>query len=181
MKQPWIWDKEQLHLKIPVPMINLWKKLQPKAADRNYVFILQKKAIHGLYNLSARESVREIFKTINILTVPSLYIYECIMYVRKNRSRLKKLTDLNPKAHHKHKIVFPKCRLQKTNNSFKCNGIRFYNAIPAQVEGLNETKFKNEIKSYLLSKAYYNIDDFVKDSNVWKRTVLKLESCNKVK
>ena len=55
-----------------------------RAADIESIFILQKRAVRAIYNLHRRESLRELFKRINIMTVPCQFIYENIMYVRKN-------------------------------------------------------------------------------------------------
>ena len=55
-----------------------------RAADIESIFILQKRAIRAIYDLRRRDSLRELFQEINIMTVPCQYIYENIMYVRKN-------------------------------------------------------------------------------------------------
>ncbi|XP_073947822.1 uncharacterized protein [Choristoneura fumiferana] len=49
-----------------------------KAADIETIFILQKRAVRSIYNLGSRDSLRERFKEINILTVSSQYIHDCI-------------------------------------------------------------------------------------------------------
>ncbi|KAI8423332.1 hypothetical protein MSG28_014346 [Choristoneura fumiferana] len=47
-----------------------------KAADIETIFILQKRAVRSIYNLGSRDSLRERFKEINILTVASQYIHD---------------------------------------------------------------------------------------------------------
>ena len=46
------------------------------------IFFLQKRAIRAIYNLSPKDSLRQKFKEINILTVASQYIFENVMYVK---------------------------------------------------------------------------------------------------
>lgn len=52
--------------------------------DKDSIFILQKQAVRAIYNLNSRDSLRELFKGINIMTVVGQYIYENIMYATKN-------------------------------------------------------------------------------------------------
>jgi hypothetical protein len=48
------------------------------------VFILQKRALGLIYNVSSRYSCVNLSQQFGILTVPSIYIYESILFVRKN-------------------------------------------------------------------------------------------------
>ena len=48
------------------------------------IFILQKRAIRILAGADRLEHCRPLYKSLKILTVPCLYIYNCLMYVRKN-------------------------------------------------------------------------------------------------
>jgi hypothetical protein len=140
------------------------------AADIETIFILQKRAIRAIYEMRPRDSLRELFKEINILTLPSLYIYENIMHVRKNLYKFKLNSDNhNFNTRNKDKIAVPKFRLAKTNKkSFLGNSIRFYNKIPKEITGLTEGKFKNHVKSTLLKKAYYTISQYIEDKDAWK-------------
>ncbi|CAK1578681.1 unnamed protein product, partial [Parnassius mnemosyne] len=54
--------------------------------DTEIIFVLQKRAIRAIYNLKPKESLRQKFKEINILTLASQCIYENVMYVHKNKS-----------------------------------------------------------------------------------------------
>ena len=47
------------------------------------VFRIQKKAIRIMVGINSRTSCREIFKELNILTLPLLYILEVTRYIRK--------------------------------------------------------------------------------------------------
>ena len=54
------------------------------AADRDRIFLLQKRAVRAIYIMRTRESLREKFCYIGILTFSSQYIYENLVYFRKN-------------------------------------------------------------------------------------------------
>lgn len=48
------------------------------------VFIWQKKAVRCILGLGRNESCRSHFKSLGIMTVPSLYIYNCLVYTKEN-------------------------------------------------------------------------------------------------
>lgn len=135
-----------------------------KAADAESIFILQKRAVRSIYNLKSRESLRERFKEYGILTMPSLYILQNILYVRKNWSNLQKYSDTHShNTRNKNKLVCNLTRLAKVSKSFVSNSIRFYNKMPDHMLNLSEKKFKKALKSFLINKAYYSVEDFLKD------------------
>lgn len=137
-------------------------------ADISVIFILQKRAIRAIYNLKSRDSLRDLFNKINILTLPSLYIYENIMYTRKNSYNFKKRSDVHGlNTRNKDKLMNSAHRLQKTNKSFVGNSVRFYNKLPTHIIDLTEKRFKNCIKQKLVKKAYYTTGDYLADTKAW--------------
>jgi hypothetical protein len=126
-----------------------------KAADIQTVFVLQKRAIRAIYQLGSRISLREKFKQINILTFASQYIFEIVMYVKRNLHLFKLNSDCHSRnTRNKDKLAVPRYRLQKVSSSFMGNCVRFYNKIPKHVQGLSLNKFKLFIKNHLVRKAY---------------------------
>lgn len=140
-----------------------------KAADIQTIFVLQKRAVRSIYGLGARVSLREKFKDASILTVASQYILENIMYVRKNINEFKLNSDIhNYNTRNKHKLAVPAHRLRKVSTSFVGNCTRFYNKVPTDIVNLPLNKFKSHVKSSLLSKAYYAVNDFIDDKDAFK-------------
>lgn len=139
-----------------------------RAADIESIFILQKRAVRAIYNLRHRESLRELFKTINIMTVPCQFIYENIMYVRKNLHLFNKISDRhNFNTRNKDKLHQPSFRLAKVRSSFMGYCVKCYNKIPCDILKLNERKFKTFVKNTLCKQAYYKLDDYIQDKNAW--------------
>jgi len=139
-----------------------------KAADIQSIFVLQKRAIRSIYNMKSRDSLRERFKELNILTVASQYIYENLMYARKNICNFPKKCDIhNINTRNKYKRIVPNFRLQKVSGSFMGNCIRFFNKLPEGIEKLPIRKYKSFIKINLMKKAYYTINDYVSDKSAW--------------
>lgn len=143
-----------------------------RAADIETIFILQKRAIRAIYKLCSRDSLRELFKEINIMTVPCQYIYENIMYVRKNINTFTRNCDRhNRNTRSKNKIDQPKHRLAKVRTSFEGLSIRYYNKIPEDILSLSESKFKSVIKKTLCYKAYYKLDEYINDKEAWSSEI----------
>lgn len=134
------------------------------AADIESIFILQKRAVRAIYKLGSRDSLRTLFKQINILTVPSEYILQNIMYVRKHINEFKKKSDQHSiSTRNRNGLVKSRFRLCKTDKSFLGNSVRFYNKLPVSITQLNATKFKACVKNILMSKGYYTISDYIND------------------
>lgn len=138
------------------------------ASDINTIFVLQKRAIRAIYKMDHRDSLRNKFKDINIMTVHCQYIYENIMYVHKNIAHFKKNCDIhNINTRNKHKLAVPATRLHKIKKSFMGNCVRFYNKLPSSISDLSIGKFKNIVKRKLISKAYYSTQDYMNDKASW--------------
>lgn len=138
------------------------------AADFNDIFVLQKRAVRAIYKMRPRDSLREKFKEINILTLASQFIFENIMYVKKNISNFKKNSDLHSvNTRNKNKLAQTISRLHKVTNTFMGLCIRFYNKVPRDIQELPYNKFKNVIKQKLCKKAYYRVNDFIDDTEPW--------------
>lgn len=139
------------------------------AADINSIFVLQKRAVRAIYKLGPRESLRDKFKEINILTVTSQYIYENLVYAKKNVDFSLRHSDIHVhNTRNKNKIIIPASRLSKIKKSFPSLSIRFYNTVPEDIQNLSMNKFKSCVKSALIRRAYYCINDFLNDDNPWK-------------
>lgn len=145
-----------------------------KAADIQTIFVLQKRAIRAIYNLSARESLRELFKEISILTVACQYIYDNIMYVIKNLDSFSKHSDIHHfNTRNKNKLIVKKFRVRKVYKSFIGQCIHIYNKLPDEALTLPLPSLKNYLKKSLMSKAYYKVEDYLADKNAWPKPETK--------
>jgi hypothetical protein len=126
------------------------------------VFILQKRAVRTLLGMSPRDSCREVFKENRILTLPSLFIFECLKYAHKNLEN----TPQNLKFHQhdtRNKTLLRPVehRLAKLSKSFVCMSVRLYNRLPSDLKLCNFMRFQREVKRYLVENAFYSIDDML--------------------
>ena len=65
------------------------------------------------------------------MTVVSQYIFENVMYVKKNINNFTKIGDFhNINTRNKHNLGAPVTRLHRIRNSFMGQCVHFYNRIP---------------------------------------------------
>ena len=115
--------------------------------------------------LSYKESLHQHFRDNNILTVPAIYIKECIIFARKNPNKIVKLGDshdCNTRPRHKDKICVPAHRTARFEQKPSYVAGKFYNELPQKIKSIiAETGFKKELKQYLIQKDIYGISDFL--------------------
>ena len=129
------------------------------------IFGLQRKVIRVIYNKPYREDVRDTFASNKLLTLPSLYILECLKYVKQNMH----VYNMQGGAHSHNtrnrtdlEITF----LRLSHSRFGPNycGPKFYNALPSVVQRLPFGAYVSVIKEFLTRRALYNYNDFIEIS-----------------
>lgn len=97
-----------------------------------------------------RESCRGRFRSKNILTVYGLYLFECLMFLHKNRS---KFTSENINSYNTRTldITFPTHRLTLTEKSPTYMSIRAFNKLPNEIKSISQyKKFQIKVKNLLI-------------------------------
>jgi hypothetical protein len=138
----------------------------------NRVFLFQKRALRTINRMKKTNSCRNVFIKENIMTIPSVFILESIVFIFQQKHLLSTQSDIHDlETRNKHKLYLPKHRL----NSFKCNvfynGIQLFNQLPAFLTSdiKDVTSFKNKVKSVLLKRALYSVEEFYDiPPNEWK-------------
>jgi hypothetical protein len=139
------------------------------------LFILQKRAVKYLAGASLnpcaevfyKDTCATHFKRLEILTLPCLYIFYVILYVRDQEgfkihdnhpctarsTRARTLGDPRPEQ--------TKFRLKSTMNQHTIQaGLRLHNALPKSLRIITGKEFKSKLKSFLVEKCFYTIKDF---------------------
>ena len=132
------------------------------STDQNRAFIAQKKCIRAIYGLRPDESCRPMFKKLELLPLPSLYIYETCMFVRKHIELPNNAADLFPRNRRDpHRLVLGILpRLSKYNKSCVSMCVRIYNKIPISLKTLNVRSFQNKLHDFLCSHSFYSVREF---------------------
>jgi hypothetical protein len=132
------------------------------------LLLLQKKAVRILCNASFSEHCRPLFRAQGILTVYSVYIFQCIIYVKDNINSFPITNDVhNYNTRSRSNIFVDRCRLGKVLNCFPHTGIRFFNHLPLNVRSLPRPKFVRILKSWLLENPMYSVSEFFENELVF--------------
>ena len=115
-----------------------------------------------MLNLKWKESVKEKFKELQIMTVYGLYIYETILFVNKNKS-----LNNTVGAHHHYSTRYANdIEIRRHNLEFykkkpSVAGARFFNALPPELKNKAEsTGFNRTLKDFLIQKSLYSFNEF---------------------
>jgi len=121
------------------------------------VFILQKKIIRIIMNTKSRDSCREVFKNMKIMTLYSQYIYSLILYTVNN----KYLFNTNKEIHkyrkrYNNNLHLPIVNLSKFNKGAYISGVKVCNHLPQYIKALanGEKCFKSTLKRVFLSSLF---------------------------
>ena len=134
--------------------ITLWGN-SPGAKE---VFLWQKKAIRCIMGLGQRDSCRTHFNTLGILTVPSLFILNSLVYVKEHLPSLSLRNSIHcHNTRNNKQIDVNYARLTKTQKSFSFMGVKFFNKLPSAAKTVSMTRFKGVLEKWLKSKAFYSI------------------------
>lgn len=132
------------------------------SAHISRVFRLQRRAVRVLAQIGYRDDVRIFFEHLRILTLPSQYIYDSLLFFHQNMDRYKRAEEIH---HHetRHRCDFrPEfLRLRASWNATLHYAPTFFNKLPFRIRELPFKEFRLVIKKYLLSKTFYSYEEFL--------------------
>lgn len=129
----------------------------------NMLFILQKKAIRFIVGIKRRQSCRVHFVEQRILTLTSLFILETSSLIFKYRAELRGTGPLRA-TRQALLLPLPIPRSTLVRRSVIFEGRNTFNHLPSSLRTLNSLEvFRRSLKSLLISKAYYTMDEFYRD------------------
>lgn len=108
------------------------------------------------------EDYKQIFIQNSILTVTCHYILETII-LAKNSNLTQRQNIHSHNTRHRQNIDLPQHRLTKFNHTPTYAGSKFYNLLPQHIKQINNNKFINTLKTYLIARSYYTINEFIAD------------------
>jgi len=126
------------------------------------VLILQKRIIRLIFNLKPLDSCKPIFTNHRILTLPSIYVYRSIMFVRNHMSSFL----LGAQGHtyntrHSNLLPLQKHKTSTFERSTNYAAVKLYNNLPGEIKNITVlNKFKEAVKQFLICKCLYRIDDY---------------------
>lgn len=141
--------------------IILWGSIK---GNLDRIFTWQKKAIRTILGMPPHNSCREAFVQLGLLTVPSLFIYESVVYIKAQNIQPH---FINHHYNTRNKgIHAEQHRLTLFEHKPKYSGLKLFQALPTQLQQIQKlSKFKDEVKSFLCQNGFYNVESFLKFDN----------------
>jgi hypothetical protein len=131
------------------------------SSNARAVLMMQKRALRCIFRLNYRESCRSYFKSKNLLTVPALYIYELLSFMKNN---FHYYSGAIPRHNHATRnlnlLNYPIHRLSLFERGPYYMGLRVFNGLPTQVKvRFGEKDFLIILKKYLVDLCPYNVNE----------------------
>jgi len=117
----------------------------------NSIFKSQKRIIRIITNTGSRDSCRQLFKQLQILSFPSQYIFSLLVFVNTNRGLFQSNSEIHDfNTRFNHNLHLPSTNLTLVQKALLYSGSKIYNHLPSNIKVLsNDTKlFKSTLKSY---------------------------------
>jgi len=131
----------------------------------NIIFRLQKRIIRIIVEIRGRDSCREHFKKLKILTLRSQYIISLLLFVVDNGDYFKVNSQIhNINTRNKSNLYLPISNLSVYQKGTYYSGIKeFNNSLPSQIKDLshNRNQFKRALKNFLYFHSFYALDEYL--------------------
>jgi hypothetical protein len=130
----------------------------------NKVFVLQKKLIRIMKTVNPTHSCRNLFKELDILPVPCVYLFSLMTYVVNNQAKFITNNSVHDKGTRMNDLFhLPSTHLTAYRRGVYYSGIRLFNMLPTYILSKKNDKrqFKSALRKYLITNAFYSINEFV--------------------
>ena len=128
----------------------------------NKLFILQKKIVRIITNSRVRESCREAFKNVQIMTLYSQYMFSLILFTVKNKPLFTPNNEIHKyKTRNNTNLHLPTVNITKYYKGPYILGLKAFNHVPRQISLANDIKFfKTSLKRFLYHHSFYSIEEY---------------------
>ena len=126
------------------------------------VFKHQKRIIKIMKQVPIRTHSKGIFKELNILPLPCVYILETVCFIHNNKQAFQHNDQFHTHntrtSSHLHLTHH---RLNISINNVSHKGVILYNKFPNNLKVLAGGLFKKKVKKILLQHQFFTVDDFI--------------------
>jgi hypothetical protein len=129
----------------------------------NELFILQKKIVRILSNIGARESCKEAFKNLEIMTLHSQYIFSLILFTVDNKHLFTPNNEIHKySTRNNSNLHLPTVNLSKFYKGPYISGTKAFNHLPRYLKLLvSDVKcFKISPKRFLYQHSFYSVKEY---------------------
>jgi hypothetical protein len=117
-----------------------------------------------MMGVKSRNSYKDQFKRLKILTLLCEYIYSLINFNTNNIEPYQTNADVHSiNTRHKHCLHKPAANFSCFQKNAYSTGIKIFNKLPLNIKSLMKEKarFKIALKRYLLTHSYYSVDEYL--------------------
>jgi len=121
------------------------------------------RVIRIIMGYSYRESCRELFKELKIITLSSQLMFSLFLFVVNNRDYfVSNDVNNNINTRQKNDLHLPHVSLAMYQKGVYYSGITIFNGLPKAIKGISSKtkKFKIRLKHHLLTHSFYSLDEF---------------------
>ena len=129
----------------------------------NNIFKIQKRMIRILSNKTKRDSCRQLYKQLQILTLTSQYIYSLLIFVNKYRECFLTNYDIHGKTtRYNLNLHIPTTNLKIAQKGVFYSGIKIFNHLPMDIKSsfIDPKRFKVAVKRFLLNHTLYSLNEY---------------------
>lgn len=133
---------------------------------REQVFKAQKRCLRSMCNMKVTDSCEPIFKSLKLLTFPSLYILEIAVFVKLNMHLFNTVSESRKgpiRRQYKNMLRVGGYKTALLRKSVLGMGPVIFNKIPDVIKNQTITLFKKRLTMLLISKCYYSVSEFLSD------------------
>lgn len=129
------------------------------------LFGVQRRAIRVMSGLQFMQDCKNTFVELGILTLPSLYILSCVCHLHSHPENVSSHVNNHSYATRNKNMPQPSyLRLEKSKNAINYYSFMFYNVLPSHFKSLPSIQFKSAVQKYLVNKAFYGFEEFLKNN-----------------
>ena len=127
------------------------------------IFKMQKRVIRIIMGYGYRESCRELFKELKILTLSSQHTFSLLLFIVNSRDHF-----VSNSVYHiintrwKNDLHLPQVSLAMYQKGVYYSGIKIFNGFSKATKDISSKpkKVKIALKHYLLTHSFYSLDEF---------------------
>ena len=127
------------------------------------VFRVQKRVVRCMFGEPQTASCRPLFKTLKIMPLGSIYIFELLTHYVKNKGAYRRNNDISTscKTRNGDDLSIPKHKTHLYESSPHYKAIICYNKLPKTIKNCKAPKqFRAALKEYLVRESFYSLDEF---------------------
>jgi hypothetical protein len=133
--------------------------------SKNYkkVSSLQKRAMKILATVSRTTSCKPLFRTLKIMTLPCIYIYEILLQFRMSLNNYKTNSMIHlHDTRQKSNFFITGHNTNFFEKSITYSGIHIYNRLAKEIKNTETlTKFKKKLIDFLIEECFYSVEEFL--------------------